>query len=734
MDFALRSLQQRIGGGDESHYPWRWSLERLLRGLSTERSCSADAFSDCWLIDQLASWNKALRPTRLVLTEFEPGKLCLRSYDDGDDYGARYRGGGNENDGAFLMAWLPRQHQCIHEVLVYDRTHFERLSFVSSFIVGPAPNLRRVVVQPRYRLDPESGFLEAFGPPQCLRELDLTNVNVSDVLAPKVAEVLRGNAPTLRGVILVGNQLSPESAGTLLLALVGCEGLKNLTLQDSTRSSACDAMAEVFRSSRVIQKLCLVGLCKAGMSCKHLNYSFASGRRICLRCLNDLFAALEGVLSFQHLTLEATSIGDTMGEALAQFLIKHHPLQTLSLLNCSFDIRGATHIAKALSTNRTLEHLNLRNCSLEAEIVSKLCSSLPANTTLKSFVLPEISSTARIMQETNPTLELLKLESPGRVQFSLFVHLPSFVSPALAQALGCAAKVKICHWGFVGDVLCAVYASLALNRSLRSLHIDYMGGGTADDGTTPGALISALSSALKACGRFQSFHLDLHRAYDESEETGSLLVEVFAALTQNPCLRKFSLVTSRLTLKMAQSLSVMVAQCKRSLVELNIASIDSISDPVVGVLLKMITNNVFLSRISVRCSAWDDVVRISAAMDDAKESNQALLNKAARFVMSLDGGPAVSAEHHCAAAFDELCGTASLREHLMALSAKSEQQVSLDVKRARCYLQENYMVFAGIVQVAVVCEAGDGTMQLDALNADCWRAIAQYLKLGDVVR
>lgn len=732
MDGALRPLQQRIGAGNEGHYPWRWSLERLLRGLSTERSCSANAFTGCWLIDQLASWNKALRATRLVLTEFKPGKLRLRSYDDRDEYGARYRGGGNENDGAFLMAWLPRQHQCINEVLVYDRAHFERLSFVSSIIVGPAPNLRRVVLHPHYRLEPESGFLEAFGPPQCLRELDLTNVNISDGLAQKVADVLRVNAPTLHSVKLVGNQLSPESAGTLLLALVACERLKNLILQDSTKSSACDAMAEVFRSNRIIEQLSLVGLCKAGMSCKHLNYTFTSGRRVCLRCLIGLFAALEGALSFRHLTLEATSIGDTMGDALAQFLVRHHPLQTLSLLNCSFDIKGATHIAKALSANCTLEHLNLHYCSLEADIVSKLCSGLPTNTTLKSLVLPEISSTSRIIQEESPTLELLKLD--GRVQFPLFVHPPSFMSPALAQALGCAAKVKICHWDLVGDVLCTVYSALALNHSLRSLHIDYMGGGTADDGTTPGALINALSSALKTCGRFHTFHLDLHRAYDASEEMDPLLAEVFDALTHNPCLRRITLVTSRLTLQTAQSVSVLVSQCKRSLVELHITSVDNISEAVVGVLHKMVTKNTFLSKMSVRCSAWDDVVRSSAAMDDAKENNRSVLNKAARFVMSLGGGSAASVEHHLAAAFDELSSTASLREHLVALLGKPEFQVCMDVNRARCYLQENYMVFAGIVQTAVVCEACNGSVQLDALHADCWRAIAQYLKLSDIVR
>ncbi|KAK8770122.1 hypothetical protein V5799_013414 [Amblyomma americanum] len=120
-------------------------------------------------------------------------------------------------------------------------------------------------------------------------------------------------------------------------------------------------------------------------------------------------------------------------------------------------------------------------------------------------------------------------------------------------------------------------------------------------------------------------------------------------------------------------------------------------------------------------------------MDDAKEQNQGLLNKAAKFVMSIDEPPTLCAKHPCASAFDELCGTASLLEHLVSLSGKSELQVSMSVKKARRYLDDNYMIYAGVVLARVLCEAGDGSMQFDELNVHCWRSIVQYLKLSDVV-
>ncbi|KAK8761453.1 hypothetical protein V5799_027280 [Amblyomma americanum] len=716
---------------NQHYYPWRWILGRLLPGLSTERPCSVNEFPGCWILGQLDSWNRALRPTRLVLTEFEPGRLCLRSYDDRDDYGEGYGGCGNVNDGAFLLAWLPRQHRCILEVRVNDRAHIDRLSFMSSVVIGPAPSLERIVLHPRRELLPSSGYLQAFGPPQCLRSLDLVNIHVSDALASNVAEVLRGSASTLNSVKFVGNNLSRDSAGILLLALFSCERLKDLTLEDTTTSSACDLMAEYFSSSKMLQKLSLVGLCEAGMRCRHFN--FASGGRVCLDCLKDLFAALRGILSLHHLALEEMSIGGATAKALAEFLTGHHALQTLSLLNCSFDITGATSIAETLSVNGTLEHLNLHNCSLQAEIISKLCSALPVNTTLKSLVLPEISSRSLVIQQGNPTLELLRLESPGRVHCCLFVDRPSLVSQALEQALKCVEAVKIRHGMSARNDLCSVYSSLALNHSLRSLHIDYSSGSGTDQDSTPEALIVALCTALKACECLQTFHLDVRSAYHANEETAPLFMVVFHALALNRRLRKLSVVTPRLTFKTAVALSALVSQCKRSLVELHILSIENMPITALDVLHNMVTTNVFLSTISVRCSDWRDVMQANAAVDEAKERNRVLLNRAAQFVTSIDGEPAWSAQQHCAAAFDDLCATASLREHLASLSGKSALQVSLDVKKARRYLQDNYMVFARVVRAAVVCE-GDGSTQLDDLNVECWRAIAQYLKLSDVVR
>ncbi|KAK8763883.1 hypothetical protein V5799_033510 [Amblyomma americanum] len=303
-------------------------------------------------------------------------------------------------------------------------------------------------------------------------------------------------------------------------------------------------------------------------------------------------------------------------------------------------------------------------------------------------------------------------------------------SKALEQALGCAAKVKICHRENLGDFMRSVYGSLALNQSLRSLHVDFKSGSTVNDGSTPS---SALCAALKACGCLRSFQLDVHRAYDENEETAPLLAKIFDALTCNRRLRKFTLVTFRLTFKIAQLLSALVGQFKTSLVVLRIVSTGNMSDAVLGVLQRMISKNVFLSRVSVSCSAWKDVVGACAAVDDAKEQNRGALNNAAKFVMSLDREAAASAKDRCASAFDELCGTASLREHLVSLSGKSELQVSRDVKAARRHVEDNYMIYAGVVRATVLCEAGDGSTQFDELNVGCWRSIVQYLKLSDVV-
>lgn len=730
MDGALRSLQQRMAAGNQSRYPWRWSLERLLRGLSTERACSADAVTECWLIEQIAAWNRALRPARLVLTEFVPGKLCLRSYDDRDGFGAMHRGGsGNENDGAFLMAWLPRQHFCIQEVRVHDRMHLERLSFVASFIVGPAPNLHRVVMRPRYRQEPESGFLEVFGPPQCLRVLSISNIHITGSIAPKVAEVLRANAPTLHTVTLVGNQLSPEAACTLLLALVACEQLRDLSLQDSMDSSACDAMAELFRSNRALQKLTLVGLGKAGMSCKHLNRFVRRG--LCTCCLKDMFSALGSVLGFQHLTVVSTHIKGLMGASLARFLQEHHSIVTLSLEGCTVDAEGAMQIAKALSANCSLQHLRMPDCAFEGDVVTKLCSAMATNKNLKKLVLPEFFTSSYTVDDGAPTLDLLKRVCAGRVDFPLTVPVPSFVSPALAEGLSCASKLKICHWGPVSDVVFAMYASISLNSSLQCLHVDYMGG--ADTCAESESLLNALCVALTACGRFHTFHLNMHRSFDFEEAMP--FSEIFTALACNPRLRKLSLTVPRLDQKAAQLLALFVPQCKRSLVELRIKSCDAIPQATLVTVLAMVAKNTFLSKLSLRCTAWDDVVRSNALLDDALERNVGVLNKAARYVMAVGsaGGPgALPNERGCAAAFDELWNTAALSEHLVSLSGKLEYEVLQAITKARCYLQDNFMVYAGVVRASVVCDTTDGSMQLDALNPDCWRAVVQYLKLSDV--
>lgn len=96
------------------------------------------------------------------------------------------------------------------------------------------------------------------------------------------------------------------------------------------------------------------------------------------------------------------------------------------------------------------------------------------------------------------------------------------------------------------------------------------------------------------------------------------------------------------------------------------------------------------------------------------------------------GAPVKGDERRCARAFEHLCGTASLLEHVATVSTKSQADALMDVTKAKGYLYDNYMVLAGVVYEAVICWPGNGSTQIDDLNLECCYAVASHLKLKDI--
>ncbi|KAL1469660.1 hypothetical protein MTO96_040950 [Rhipicephalus appendiculatus] len=68
---------------------------------------------------------------------------------------------------------------------------------------------------------------------------------------------------------------------------------------------------------------------------------------------------------------------------------------------------------------------------------------------------------------------------------------------------------------------------------------------------------------------------------------------------------------------------------------------------------------------------------------------------------------------------------------LVEIADLSDEEAQLGVAAAEMRRREKYLMLAGIVRRSVVCWPAD-TTQIDALNADCWCAIARYLKVSDI--
>lgn len=166
---------------------------------------------------------------------------------------------------------------------------------------------------------------------------------------------------------------------------------------------------------------------------------------------------------------------------------------------------------------------------------------------------------------------------------------------------------------------------------------------------------------------------------------------------------------------------------------MHIESSDDIPDASIDILHRMVTENPFLTKMTVTSSAREDVLQAISAIDDAVQNNLTLLNGATRFVLCLNtGAPVKGDERRCAMALEDLCGTASLVEHVAGVFGKSQTHARIDVAKARGYLYDNYMAIAGVVREAVFCWPGNGSTQIAGVNFECWHAVAGHLKLKDI--
>ncbi|KAL1487040.1 hypothetical protein MTO96_008344 [Rhipicephalus appendiculatus] len=106
--------------------------------------------------------------------------------------------------------------------------------------------------------------------------------------------------------------------------------------------------------------------------------------------------------------------------------------------------------------------------------------------------------------------------------------------------------------------------------------------------------------------------------------------------------------------------------------------------------------------------------------------NRAALNRAVDFALER------RVDRHCAECFELFFGRSCLTAKLVEVAGMSEADARLIVDAAENRRRERYLTITGVVRRSVVCWPDDVT-QIDALNSDCWLAIASYLTVADVL-
>ncbi|KAL1440958.1 hypothetical protein MTO96_009004 [Rhipicephalus appendiculatus] len=117
--------------------------------------------------------------------------------------------------------------------------------------------------------------------------------------------------------------------------------------------------------------------------------------------------------------------------------------------------------------------------------------------------------------------------------------------------------------------------------------------------------------------------------------------------------------------------------------------------------------------------------RASLRIREVIGRNLGLLNLAVKFVMR------TNLTKRFAKAFEAVRGASSLVFQLSEVTGKSEQEALAAIEAADRYISWHYLYLTGIVKFSVECHPGTQT-QIDALNDDCWEAIAQFLTVSDV--
>ncbi|KAH7939493.1 hypothetical protein HPB52_013238 [Rhipicephalus sanguineus] len=392
--------------------------------------------------------------------------------------------------------------------------------------------------------------------------------------------------------------------------------------------------------------------------------------------------------------------------------------------------REISLMGKALKTNCTLTKLSL--CIATQYSIEELFAALELNKNLKEFFLYGTI----YMNMTSARAAALALQKNACLQTLSMKHVILDDGEGMGQwsealSKNCALEFLSIHFEAVGvsEVL-GLCKALHANKSLKTLKLQGVIGSEEESALTSNKKVKCLAVSVKCtpdqrvallCEMLKKNRSIEYLSIDIEIENSAN--EILRALTMNACVSHLRI--NLLITPVEETAAAFTDMLLRNNAITNISGDIWITDR--RRFIEALTEGMSGNRLIVdwSCAVLGGGTGCPPCVFGSVLKNRASLNRAIDFVLQL------RVDRHCAECFELFFGRSCLMKKLEEIAGMSEAEVRHSIDAAENRRQERYLTLTGVVRRSVHCLPADAT-QFDALNSDCWRAIARYLTVTDV--
>ncbi|KAH7939397.1 hypothetical protein HPB52_011945 [Rhipicephalus sanguineus] len=674
--------------------------------LDLDRPCGAVGSDEtCWLCEDFPAWNTVIHALDLELAETAPGTLRLRFDPDG---------------------YQDRDFELDLKCAISNCTPAAQPSFPIFMRRQPSSPASRSF---RLLRISESGSLiylackENAGAHLELRDIDaVIGLETLDIdirrfgqcFAAEIDALLERNRNTLKSV-----EIFEARPGLNKLRMVEhLEACKSLAVGSLDQCDAAapdvDGMVSLLRGSTTLKEATV----KSIEPRQVVLVARALETNCCLTKLSlhvrtsdsieELFGALEVNKHLKELFLKyCLRVNMTCARSVASALKKNDRLRTLDMATVILgEGVGLGLWSEALSKNVALHVFHMRCYEIPISEVSTLCKALQVNKSLKALKLPEVRGSEE--ESSSLARQLLEDECYDRVQLGPWTEpYLRVLAPVLASSEACTSELclrDICQLSH--ENVSGLFNALSSTKKVK--HLDVAVWNEPDHG------VALLCETLKSNRSIQFLRIQMGNCNSANE--------ILRALSVNTTITELDMTFYGAALE--EAMTAFSDMLSRNNAITNIKVRFDADDPrrFLEAYAQGMSDNrlIFDLDYCVRADAC-----IPASLFAPVRRNRAALNRAMDFVLQR------REDRHCAECFELFFGRSCLITNLMEIGKMSDVEARRGVASAENRRREKYLVLTGVVRSSLACWPADVT-QIDALNWDCWCAIACYLKVTDI--